>query len=188
VAETARAHHAVVEAVWQHHPVAPLRLATVYLDDDSVRALLRAKDVAFTIALDRIRGRREWGVKAFATAQPDVDANRGAADTDLGPGAAYLLRERMARERGARTAGRAGRGRGPAPDLGAAAAASRLYSPQDPQLSGRGEPMVLNAAYLGEESDAATFLDAVQTWHSSHIDHELTGPWVPYSFTSLEES
>src|SRR5690348_4001129 len=44
LAETARAHHAVVDAVSQHHPVAPLRLATVYLDDDNIRALLREKN------------------------------------------------------------------------------------------------------------------------------------------------
>ena len=47
--------------------------------------------------------------------------------------------------------------------------------------------MVLNAAYLVGESAAATFLDAVQTWHSPHVDHELTGPWVPYSYATLEE-
>jgi hypothetical protein len=189
LAETARAHHAVVEAVWQHHPVAPLRLATVYLDDDNVRALLRGKDAAFTAALDRIRGRREWGVKAFALARLNVDADRRAADTDLGPGAAYLLRKRMARERGARAQQDV---RDAAADLhrtlSAAAAASHLYPPQDPQLSRRGEHMVLNAAYLVEESDAAAFICTVQTWNSPHIDHELTGPWVPYSFATLEES
>ena len=74
LAETARAHHAVVDAVSQRHPVAPLRMATVYLDDDNVRALLRRKNTAFTAVLDRIRGRREWGVKAFALWQPDVRA------------------------------------------------------------------------------------------------------------------
>jgi hypothetical protein len=189
LAETARTHHAVVEAVWQHHPVAPLRLATVYLDDDNVRALLRAKDAAFAAALDRIRGRREWGVKAFARSQPDVDADRGDGDPDLGPGAAYLLRKRMARERNARAQLDV---QDAAADLhetsSAAAVASHLYPPQDPQLSGRREHMVLNAAYLVGESEAATFLDAVQTWHSPHIDRELTGPWVPYSFATLEES
>jgi hypothetical protein len=102
LAETARAHHAVVDAVSQRHPVAPLRMATVYLDDDNVRALLRRKNTAFTAVLDRIRGRREWGVKAFARWQPDVEPDRGAGDADLGPGAAYLLRKRIARERSAR--------------------------------------------------------------------------------------
>jgi hypothetical protein len=189
LAATARAHHAVVEAVWQQHPVAPLRLATIYLDDDNVRALLRGKDAAFTAALDRIRGRREWGVKAFALARPGVDADRRATDTGLGPGAAYLLRKRMARERGARAQQDV---QDAAADLhrtlNAAAAASHLYPPQDPQLSGRGERMVLNAAYLVEETDAAAFICTVQAWNSPHIRHELTGPWVPYSFATLEES
>jgi hypothetical protein len=72
--------------------------------------------------------------------------------------------------------------------LSAAAVASHLYPPQDPQLSGRPEPMVLNAAYLVEESGVTMFVDAVQAWQSRHIAHELTGPWVPYSFATLEES
>ena len=189
LAEIARAHHAVVEAIWQHHPVAPLRLATVYLDDDSVRASLRAKAVPFAAALDRIRGRREWGVKAFAHAPPDVRTDSDATDSGLGPGAAYLLRKRMARERGARAQQDV---QDAAADLhrtlSAAAVASHLYPPQDPQLSGRHEPMVLNAAYLVEGSAATTFVDTVQMWHSPHVEHELTGPWVPYSFATLEEA
>jgi hypothetical protein len=189
LAEMARAHHAVVDAVSRHHPVAPLRLATVYLDDDNIRTLLREKNAAFTAVLDRIRGRREWGVKAFARSQPEVEPDRGAGDADLGPGAAYLLRKRMARARSARAQQNV---EAAAADLhetcAAAAVASHLYPPQDPRLSGRHENMVLNAAYLVGETDAATFLGAVQTWHSPHVDHEVTGPWVPYSFATLEES
>jgi len=188
LAATARAHHAVVDSVWQHRPVAPLRLATIYLDDDNVRAVLRANEVAFSAALDHVRGRREWGVKAFARPQPDADTDAGGADTDLGPGAAYLMRKRKARERGARTQQDV---HDAAMDLhrtvSAAALASHLYPPQEPQLSGRREQMVLNAAYLVEESGAAAFIDAVQTWHSPHIQQETTGPWVPYSFATLGE-
>lgn len=189
LAATARAHHAVVDAVWQHQPVAPLRLATVYLDDDNVRAVLHAKEAAFTGVLDRIRGAREWGVKAFAHPQPDTDPDRTAADATLGPGAAYLLRKRKARDRTARVQQDV---QDAAADLhrslSAAAAACHLYPPQDPQLSGHREHMVLNAAYLVEESAAAAFNDVVQAWQSLYVDVELTGPWVPYSFATLEES
>jgi hypothetical protein len=59
------------------------RLATVYLDDDNVRALLPGEGRAFTAALDRIRGRRERGVKAFARSHPDLEADHGAADTRM---------------------------------------------------------------------------------------------------------
>jgi hypothetical protein len=189
LAATARAHHAVVDAVWQHRPVAPLRLATVYLDDDSVRAVLRGKSAAFLAALDRIRTAREWGVKAFAHPQPDVGPDQTVHDPALGPGAAYLLRKRTARERAARVQQDV---QDAAADLhrtlAAAATASHLYPPQDPQLSGHREHMVLNAAYLVEESAAAAFTDVVQAWQSPHVDVELTGPWVPYSFATLEEA
>jgi len=67
---TARAHHGVVATVAQAGPVAPVRLATVYLDDDNVRTLLDDNGPAFAAALDRIRGRTEWGVKAFAAPTP----------------------------------------------------------------------------------------------------------------------
>jgi hypothetical protein len=188
LAETARAHHAVVEAAWQHHPVAPLRLATVYLDDDNVRALLRDREAAFAAALDRIRGRREWGVKVFALSLPDAAPDGSGTDAELGPGAAYLMRKRMARDRAARA-------RQDVEDaaadlhsrLSAAAAACHVYPPQDPRLSGRHEEMVLNGAYLVEESAADAFTDVVQAWHSPHLHVELTGPWVPYSFATLEE-
>jgi hypothetical protein len=164
-------------------------MATVYLDDDNVRALLQTQEAVFTAALVRVRGCREWGVKAFAVPHPDPASDRSGPDSNLGPGAAYLLRKRMARDR----AGRARQDvQAAAADLhqtlSAAAVASHLYVPQDPQLSGRRGDMVMNAAYLVEESDAAVFTDAVARWQSPHIDLELTGPWAPYSFAALEES
>jgi len=189
LAATARAHHAVVDAVWKNRPVAPLRLATVYLDDENVRAVLRGKSAAFVAALHRIRDAREWGVKAFAHPQPDAGPEQTAHDPALGPGAAYLLRKRTARDRAARVqqdvqdaAAELHR------TLTTAAKANHLYPPQDPQLSGHREHMVLNAAYLVEETAATTFTDVVRAWRSPHIDVELTGPWVPYSFATLEES
>jgi gas vesicle protein GvpL/GvpF len=188
LAATARAHHAVVDAVWQRQPVAPLRLATVYLDDDNVRAVLRGEEATFTSVLDRIRGAREWGVKAFARPQPATDPDRTDVDAALGPGAAYLQRRRTARDRAARVQQDVQEA---AVDLhrtlSAAATASHLYPPQDPQLSGRRETMVLNAAYLVENPGTAAFRDAVQGWRSPHVEVELTGPWTPYSFATVEE-
>ena len=112
---TARAHHRVVDAIGRDHPIAPLRLATVYLDDENVRALIGAQEEAFAAALDRIRGRHEWGVKAFAAARPDPEP--GDDDSALGPGAAYLSPPaRGARACIACSAGDAGGRRGPAPE------------------------------------------------------------------------
>ena len=184
---TARAHHRVVDAIGRDHPVAPLRLATVYLDDENVRALIGAQEGAFAAALDRIRGRREWGVKAFAAGRPDPE--QGDDDSALGPGAAYLLRRRDAREHASLFRREVQEVvEGLHHRLAAAASATRRYPPQDPSLAGHREDMVLNAAYLVDVGRAtAAFTGVVGAWRSPLIEVALTGPWPPYSFAALEE-
>jgi len=187
VAVTARAHHAVIDAVWRHQPIAPLRLATIYRDDRSVRALLHTREAEFLEVLDRIRGRQEWGVKAFAVARVEPEPANGDA-AGLGPGAAYLLRKRETRNWSAR---RRQRVHDAAEHLhrrlSASAQNNRRYAQQDLRLSGHPADLVLNAAYLVEESASTAFRDAVERWRSPDIRVELTGPWAPYSFATLEE-
>lgn len=181
---TARAHHAVVDATARGGPVAPVRFATVYLDDDRVRAMLGEREAEFTAALDRVRGRVEWGVKGFAVpsdAPAEPEPTPGA-----GPGASYLARRLAERKRAARGQEDA---LAAAEDvhraLSAVAAASRRYPAQDPRLTGRREEMVLNAAYLVE--DDAPLREVVEQHADGPVRLELTGPWAPYSFATLEE-
>jgi hypothetical protein len=182
----ARAHHGVVAAAAQAGPVAPVRLATVYLDDDRVRALLDERAQGFAVALDRIRGRVEWGVKAFAV--PSTVAVESQPAPGSGPGAAYLARRRAERDGAAR-----GREAAEAAaeavhrELAAVALANRRYPPQDPRLTGHREEMVLNAAYLVDPQGAAALRQLVEERAASALRLELTGPWAPYSFATLEE-
>ncbi|SNV28840.1 gas vesicle synthesis protein GvpL [Rhodococcus rhodochrous] len=57
----ARAHDSVVAGVARHVSVVPLRLATVCLDDERVRALLTEHREQFSSALALVTGRTEWG-------------------------------------------------------------------------------------------------------------------------------
>ncbi|MEW9532908.1 GvpL/GvpF family gas vesicle protein [Microbispora sp. NPDC049125] len=70
--------------------------------------------------------------------------------------------------------------------LGGIAVASRRHRPQDPQLSGRSDLMVLNGAYLVEPGRDREFAAALGAFRAEGMDVQLTGPWAPYSFTSLE--
>jgi Gas vesicle synthesis protein GvpL/GvpF len=180
----ARAHDAVVAALAAARPVAPVRLATVYTDDANVRALLREHATAFAAAIDRIRGRAEWGVKAYAAAHAEAHVQTPAA---TGPGAAYLMRRRAERDRAATV-------RAESADaaeelhrrLADVAVAARRYPPQDPRLTGRPDEMVLNCAYLVDEARTDAFRQAVES-AGGPLELHLTGPWAPYSFATLEE-
>ncbi len=85
--EVARVHDSVIHAVTAIGPTAPLRLATICLDDGGVRRRLDEWFFALEQILDRVEGRMEWSVKVFAPEERVPTAV--AAGGHLG-GAEYL--------------------------------------------------------------------------------------------------
>jgi hypothetical protein len=187
---TARGHHRVVEAVAEHTPTAPIRLVTVYSGDDQVRSLLDQRHDDFVHVLSRIAGRVEWGVKAYVRPSEDqpAPAARGTGDrASAGAGTAYLKRRQAglrSREDAWREASEQAQRIHHA--LTSLAVASHLHRPQDPQLSGRSDWMILNGAYLVDEPRGAEFARALDGLRGQGVDLQLTGPWAPYSFAELD--
>lgn len=193
----ARRHDDVVQAVAAQAPTAPLRLATICLDDDGVRSRLREWHDALRQALDRVEGRREWSVKAYA--RPRADASSNAAGevangesgrTTGGAGAAYLRRKRtQTDERRAAEEHAVDEASAVHAALAGAAVASRLLAAQDPRLTGHEGTMTLNGAYLVAAQDADSFVAEAERQAAAHPDlHlEVNGPWPPYSFATLDQ-
>ncbi|ETK35508.1 GvpL/GvpF family gas vesicle protein [Microbispora sp. ATCC PTA-5024] len=185
----ARAHHHVVEALAAAGPVAPVRLVTVYTGEDQVRDLLDRRRDDFADLLARVAGRHEWGVKAYVTraAPPAPTAEPAPGRGSTSPGTAYLQR-RKASLRSREDVWRAAAERAERlhAALGEIAVAGRRHRPQDPQLSGRNDVMVLNGAYLVDPDRDGEFAAALDAFRGEGMDVELTGPWAPYSFTSLD--
>ncbi|POX39369.1 gas vesicle protein [Streptomyces sp. Ru73] len=187
---TARAHRQVVDDAAAETGVLPLRLVTVYRDEDSVRAALAANAERFQRLLDRLDGRLEWGVKAYA----QHSDGRGAADArqpsgrrpaeGAASGREFLrrrLQDRKAKETAQQEAD--GLARSVHEALTRAAEESRLHRPQDQRLaeavaasgaadadghapsgSGTGVPRgpnVLNGAYLVRREEAGVFAEHV---------------------------
>jgi hypothetical protein len=186
--ETARAHHRVIEAAARLFPLLPARLATVYNSDANMVAAFSARGAGLRAALERVRERSEWGVKAYAEPrQPSAEKTSAGPQPErkTGTGVAYLRRRRdelSAREdsqRATLTSAQAVHS-----ELATYAARARLHPPQAPQLSGAKTPMILNAAYLLDDSRAEVFASAVAELSEEHphLRLELTGPWPPYSF------
>lgn len=190
--EVARTHDAVVASVAERAPTAPLRLGTITYDEDGVRERLTQWHDALVGALDRVEGRAEWSVKAFAP-QPGaaVPSQEPAPSTGgAGAGAAYLTRRRaqiQARHE-------ADRGAAELADrlhasLSGHSVASRRLPPQDPRLSGHPRPMTLNAAYLVDRAAGEEFAALAGRLADEHPEAGMVvaGPWPPYSFAVLEE-
>lgn len=187
--EVARSHHAVVHAVATKAATAPLRLATICLGDDAVRARLDEWHDAMLAALRRVEGRNEWSVKAYAPQRSQDGEPSSPSTTRPGAGTAYLMRRKAAvtrREAAERAAAALADELHRA--LSAYAVASRRLPPQDRRLTGYEGTMTLNGAYLVENEHTAAFRAAVQELDAEHPDArlDLSGPWPPYSFAALE--
>ncbi|MBF6218268.1 GvpL/GvpF family gas vesicle protein [Nocardia abscessus] len=189
---TARAHDAVVAGLVRRGPAVPLRLATVFRDDDRVRELLEERRADFAAALALVSGRTEWGVKAYgdrAALTAAVAEARAASDNAKGAGTAYLARRRAqlsAQETVERDA--AQRAEEIHTRLVHQAAAGRRQTLTDPALSGRRDWMVLNGTYLVDDDRTDDFTATVTALGAEFpgIRLELTGPWPPYSFAGVE--
>lgn len=185
----ARAHHHVVATVARLGPVAPTRLATIYRDEARVAEVLIAQHTDFEEALDRVAGRTEWGVKAYAIPGAAVEPPSTAEGAAERPGLAYLRRRRaqlssteLAQQAAVHSAEQVHDA------LGQYAEAARRHTPQDRRVTGEAGWMVLNGAYLAGSEAADEFAAMVRQLAEQHpaIRLELTGPWPPYSFAAVE--
>ncbi|GGW26448.1 GvpL/GvpF family gas vesicle protein [Streptomyces xantholiticus] len=189
----ARAHHAVIERLGAATTVLPLRLATVYLDDDRAREALDAGRAAFEQLLAKLEGHVEWGIKIYVEA-PDEAAPPPppgpASSPGVGPGRAYLSNrraQRSVRDSAHRAAGTAAERIEAA---GRAFATDRArHRVQQGELAGSRDENVVNDAYLlrADRSDAfrAEVARAADDLPGVRVD--VTGPWVPYSFATAPE-
>lgn len=196
LADLARKHEAVLEAVMQVGPVIPARLCTLYSHADAVRTCLAENQERFLGALGRIHGRQEWGLKVFCD-ETRLRAAAGAADAEVhaldaaaataSPGLAYVL----AKKRDARSVEVASARIDDAVDeiLGALEPlpVETCVKPLLPeQATGRCETMVLNLVALVDTAARERFHAAVENlarrFGHDGFTFEVSGPWPPYSF------
>ncbi|MGW3045948.1 GvpL/GvpF family gas vesicle protein [Kitasatospora sp. NPDC001159] len=182
----ARSHNGVVEAISACTTVVPLRLATVYLDDDRVRNMLDDGLEVFVDRLSRLTGYVEWGVKLYVDAPPDRPP-APLPEPDLSPGRAYLRRRRADRDAQQDALRVAGRGAELIEAAALAHAVDRVrHRPQEGELAIEPGVNVLNDAYLVPLEHGEAFRADVLRSASAlpGVRVVVTGPWAPYSFAA----
>ena len=186
----ALAHASIVECFFQRSPVIPLKLFTLFSEDERARRQLRGRATRLRRLFARLRGHEEWGVRITALAAPKPEKGEGGSMVGRRPAAAsgreYLkVKKRLRME-------------APAPpravvkELNAVLKAlSRLASQTradkfPPPTKGR--PYVTGASFLVKtqrraqwKKQAVRLADSIEK-HGHRV--EITGPWPPYHFVS----
>ncbi len=185
VEATARAHEGVLDRVGDQVTVIPMRMCTVYRTEGGVREMLHREADGLQDALERLRGKTEWGVKAFVSV---VDGGpRAELDAGASRGAVYMERKRTERERRQRSLDTAEETASTVHDrLNARADDAQVIALQRPEASGHPGEMILNGAYLVADDALGRFHDEVRTLQSelesAGIELVATGPWPAYNF------
>ncbi|MET9390649.1 GvpL/GvpF family gas vesicle protein [Streptomyces sp. NPDC006624] len=193
---TVRSHHAVVAAlVATGAAVLPLRLATVYPDEDGARRALDTRRAYFLSLLDRLTGHVELGVKIYAA--PDLappEADTGTAQdpaTGLGVGRAYQMIRRRRQRRGEEAWRTVARAAARLTETAGTLAADRVtHTPERGSLAGSAPGTnVGNDAYLVPADRVVAFRASVLAAAEGvpGLRVEITGPWAPYSFALQPE-
>ncbi|MFF3644098.1 GvpL/GvpF family gas vesicle protein [Streptomyces sp. NPDC002564] len=188
LSDTARAHQRAIDALTAVTCPLPLRLATVFRDDDGVRAMLEEGAERFHRVLERIDGRVEWGVKVHMDPVTS-DEPSAAAPAKPASGRDYLRSRRTQRTaQDERWQVAEGFARRLHDALARQADDSRLHAPQNQSLSRAPGRNILNAAYLVPRADSEEFVELVDRTKDDEdevhgLRVELTGPWAAYSFT-----
>jgi hypothetical protein len=185
LAAFATEHQAVLGAVASTCDVLPFRIPGMYDDESRLLAVLETERELLTRGLEAVRDHVEWGVQIFLTGEPEAEPEPRAKS-----GSDYLrrrseqagARERVAEERKSRVLAVYG-------TIADASTHSVANPPQDPALSKRREPMLLNSAHLvprnREEPFFAVLREVQAELRASGMVVEVSGPWPPYNFVHL---
>jgi hypothetical protein len=192
----ARSHEAVLERALEHATIVPVRLCTIFDDEQAAARMLDEQRSELEAALDALAGRREWSVKLLvdrAALEAAAGGEDPGDDTAPGSGAEYMLRrreERRTRELAQRLAAEL------AEDvhshLRERASDAVVNAAQNRDLSGHEGDMLLNGAYLVEDAEVERLRAAVAELQDRHralgARLVLSGPFPPYNFVPRAEA
>jgi hypothetical protein len=186
LATLARGHDAVVRAAALRGPVLPLRFGTVVPDEAAARRLLVEHGDSARGRLRRIGNAREWGVKLVRRLDQPVPVGSRARDRAGVSGTEYLARRREALDQH------------DVAEAAAEQAADLLVEALDQHVTeslrrggAPGSSLLLDLAVLveadGEAGFLATAAELRQRLEPDGLELEVSGPWPPYSFASLDD-
>jgi hypothetical protein len=173
-------HESVVEALMRSGTVIPMRFGQVEEEISQLRDRVDRCSTTITAALERLRGRVEIGVRAFALQSPP--RSEPAATTPTGASGHTYMTSRLRQERIARKLQEDGQ-----------EIAEELHGKLDglaetSTLKARQGRMVMAGAYLVPKAMVDDFIALVQQLTRDYLGKlELvsTGPWPPYSFVDV---
>lgn len=193
-------HHQVLQALIDRQSVLPFRFGVMFNNDQGVVGALARHREPLRDALRQVDGAVEWGLKVYcehhrlgrrlaAEIPAIVDLESKIAMAEAGK--AFFLRhgrKRLIEEETEQAIARCLNYTGEC--LGSAVRVFASGKPQPAEVHGRGSEMVFNGACLVDRGSRRAFFELVEDLRGAYtgfgFEHEITGPWPPYSFADCQ--
>lgn len=185
VSACAVAHERVVEHFMARGDVVPMKLFTLFGDDERALAHVARARRRLDALLARVAGRQEWGLRLVLAERRGLDRPVAAGGGRRAPGTAFLVRKQRQRAALHRLAADV---RAEAERVFARLARRADDARRRPPPGAAGRTLLLDAAFLVPARRAAAFRAAVRAAAAGlarrGVEATLTGPWPPYHFVS----
>jgi hypothetical protein len=190
VGECAAGHERIVEYTARNSTTVPMKLFTLFADDERAAANARKLSARIARVAERIDGCEEWGVRVHLDERRVRAAarKRAAAQTARAAVGTSFLRAKKAQQTGVYEA--VGVARGEADSAFAELAGRARESIERPPVSREiAARVLLDAVFLVPSKRARAFQSAVKRVQTSlskgGCDLTLSGPWPPYHFVDV---
>ncbi|MFQ5795147.1 MAG: GvpL/GvpF family gas vesicle protein [Candidatus Bipolaricaulia bacterium] len=193
------AHQQVLAALLDGYTLVPFKFCTLYHSWVRVREMLAWHYEALNQALQRLKGATEWGVKLYCDRRALMEwvrkdsgvlQSQREAIAQASAGVGYFLRKKLEQEAEEEVERVMDVCVNESHWHLADCAREAVTNPvQPPTVHGHKAEMVLNSAYLVDEIDLEAFrrtLAILERSYAPQFRYELTGPWPPYNFATLE--
>ncbi|MEI7489963.1 MAG: GvpL/GvpF family gas vesicle protein [Bacteroidota bacterium] len=197
----AREHINVIGMIMGYTSVIPFKFGTIFKTLESLEKFISVYSGSLLENFEFIKGREEWAVKIYCDRKAlskhidELSETAAALEKQImasSPGKAFLLQrkkadlienelDRICKERGQSYFS----------ELAILSEANSLNNLLPKEVSGRDDTMILNASFLvnsdkvSHVKDIFIKLGSREVNSSFHI--EITGPWPPFSFISINE-
>ncbi|MBI5188382.1 MAG: GvpL/GvpF family gas vesicle protein [Nitrospirae bacterium] len=201
IKEKAIIHEKVIEEAMKRNEgissIIPMKFGIVLKEKEGLEQVLNENYERFKTILEKIEGKQEWSVKVYLKNREKFEQEikekseairkKEKEIASLPEGMAYFMEEELKEV----TSREAEKELNNIVDftfesLKKQAADSAICKILEKELTGRPEPMVLNAAYLISEEKIEDFKreieDLNQKMQAKGLSVEYSGPWPPYNF------
>ena len=193
-------HEKTIELVMQHTSVVPSKFATVFFNEQNLRAFLQEYSSELEKKLNYVENKEEWGIKIYCNNEslkkdvigqdPDIIKINQELST-ASPGKAYLLNMKKTKMLNESVQHNIDLYRNLFMETLKKISFSCHVNPVTGKLTAEEDDMIFNTAFLINRTGVPEFIEQVEKlkaeFGTKGFHFVCTGPWPPYNFCQLTQ-